>query len=84
MNRRSFLGALTVAAGTVFVPKFEGWFRQGSGLLVPDAAIVRPLGPSEEIWTSTYGLSDMEAINEAVRRYSIAVRRDLDRLHGFV
>ena len=32
MNRRGFLGALTVAAAGLFVPQYGRWHRQGSGL----------------------------------------------------
>lgn len=37
MNRRWFVGASLAAVGSIFVPKYEGWYRQGSGLLVPEA-----------------------------------------------
>lgn len=37
MNRRWFLGASLAVVGSVFVPKYERWYRQGSGLLVPRA-----------------------------------------------
>lgn len=50
MDRRGFLGALTVAAGGIFVPQFGRWFRQGSGLLTPDwqrLRLVRTVGVIE-------------------------------------
>ena len=31
MNRRWFLGASLAVVGSVFVPKYDGWFRQGTG-----------------------------------------------------
>lgn len=31
MNRRHFLGALTVASAGLFVPRFGRWYRQGTG-----------------------------------------------------
>jgi len=33
VNRRSFLGA---AAASIFAPKFGSWYRQRSGLIVPE------------------------------------------------
>lgn len=40
MNRRWFLGASLAAVGSVLVPKYGGWYRQGSGVLVPQAVVV--------------------------------------------
>ena len=31
MNRRFFLGASLAVVGSVFVPKYAGWYRQGTG-----------------------------------------------------
>ena len=36
MNRRGFLGLSLAAVGGIFVPKYDKWYRQGSGLLVRD------------------------------------------------
>lgn len=36
MNRRDFFG---IAASSIFVPKLEGWYRQGSGLLVRSTSV---------------------------------------------
>jgi hypothetical protein len=46
-SRRAFLATL---AGGVFVPKFEKWFRQGSGLLVPRPGLTM-LDPRGEPWS---------------------------------
>lgn len=36
MNRRTFAGLTLAAIGGVFAPRFGRWYRQGSGLLVPE------------------------------------------------
>ena len=44
MNRRWFLGASLAAVGSVFVPQYGGWYRAGSGLLVPTSTAIYDLG----------------------------------------
>lgn len=61
MNRRGFLGFSLAAVGGIFVPKYAGWFRQGSGIVVPEWPVglidVSPLAPSiHGLSGSTYQL----------------------------
>jgi|GEM_PF-3976479 len=49
MNRRWFLGASLAAVGSVFVPQYGGWYRAGSGLLVPHTD--RHIVAYSEMWT---------------------------------
>ena len=34
-TRRDFLRALALGTGAILVPQYGGWYRQGSGVLVP-------------------------------------------------
>lgn len=37
MNRRDFVG---IAAASIFAPRFGRWYRQGSGLMVPEPPVI--------------------------------------------
>jgi hypothetical protein len=70
-SRRAFLATL---AGGIFVPKFEKWFRQGSGLLVPRQGI-----PVTYIETETVGPYFVEIIAGPNAGRWIPARYDADR-----
>lgn len=77
MNRRGFLGFSLAAVGGIFVPKYAGWFRQGSGIIVPAKAITKPQldaleGALTEIWREVYeGYHvNWDAIRRSVQRYN--------------
>ena len=54
MNRRSMLGLSLGVIGSVFVPRYGRWTRQGSGLLVaddlPEIVVAESLG--DVVWLS--------------------------------
>ena len=50
LDRRRFLGMSLAAVGGIFVPKYDKWFRQGSGLLTPSPPqVIGMLGPEWDV-----------------------------------
>ena len=70
MNRRLFLGFSLAAVGGVFVPKYGRWYRQGSGVLVPNTDWI--MNPDMAEWIGSPPSGWSFTVNPYIRAADVA------------
>ena len=69
MNRRDMLGLSLAAMGGVFAPRFGRWYREASGLVVPDPVAVWSDGLAVgDTWVAEIHTPGISSFNEVWRR----------------